>query len=275
LAGGYVIDLTAENLQEVVQASAQYPVVVLFWMPTDKANADLAITLGGIAAEFGGRFLLARADVAAQPQIAAAFQVQGVPTVVALLAGQPLPLFAGAASSEEIKPVLDQVLAAAEQNGITGRAPLDGEPAPEAAEPEEPPLPPLHQEAYDAIEAGDWAAAATAYQTALKQDPRDEMATSGLANVHLMQRVTGYDDAAIAAAAAAPDTLDSALLTADLDLFNGNVAPALDRLLQLLPTADAETKETIRVRLLEYFNLIGVTDPQVIKARQKLSLFLY
>ena len=274
-AGGYVIDVTTENFPQVAQASTQYPVLMLLWMPTDKANADLATTLGTIAAEFGGRFLLARADVAAEPQIAAAFQVQGVPTVIALLAGQPLPLFAGAATPEEIRPVLDQVLAAAEQNGITGRAPLDGVPAPMPEEIEEPPLPPLHQEAYDAIEAEDWEGAAAAYEKALKQDPRDEMAVSGLANVHLLQRVTGYDETAVSGAAANPDALDSVFLTADLDLFNGNVSGAFDRLLALLPDADAETKESIRVRLIEYFNLIGPAEPAVIKARQKLSLYLY
>jgi len=275
-AGGYVIDLTAENFQQVVQASTQYPVIVLLWLPTDQANADLATTLDAIATEFAGRFLLARADVATQPQIAAAFQVEGVPTVVAILAGQPLPLFAGAASSEEIKPVLDQVLTAAEQNGITGRAPRDGEPAPLPAEPEEPPLPPLHQEAYDAIEAGDWAAAANAFERAIKQDPSDSDAVSGLANVHLMQRVAGYNAAAIRTAAASDSaSLTDTLAASDLDLFEGNSSKALDRLLALLPDADAETKETIRVRLLDYFNLLGVTDPQVIKARQKLTLYLY
>jgi len=274
-AGGYVVDVTTETFPEVVQASAQFPVIMLLWVPTDKANADLATALGAIANEFAGRFLLARVDVAAEPQVAAAFQVQGVPTVIAVLAGQPLPLFAGTATSEEIRPVLDQVLAAAEQNGITGRAPLDGEAAPAVEEPEEPPLPPLHQEAYDAIEAGDWDAAAAAYQQALKQDPRDEMAVSGLANVHLMQRVTGYDDAAIKAAAEHPGELTSALTTADLDLFNGNTEGSFNRLLALLPDADADTKETIRLRLLEYFNLVGLTEPSVIKARQKLSLYLY
>jgi len=274
-AGGYVVDVTGETFPAIVQASAQYPVIMLLWMPTDKVNADLATTLGALSAEFGGRFLLARADVAAEPQIAAAFQVQGVPAVVALLAGQPLPLFAGAASAEEVRPVLDQVLAAAEQNGITGRAPLDGAAAPSPVEPEEPPLPPLHQEAYDAIEAGDWPAAADAYERALKQNPRDDMAVSGLANVHLMQRVTGYDDAAVKAAADAPSELTAVLLTADLDLFNGNTASSFDRLLALLPDADADAKEAIRVRLLEYFNLLGTGDPIVTKARQKLALYLY
>ena len=67
-----------------------------------------------------GRWLLARIDAEANPQIAQAFQAQSVPTVVAVLAGQPLPLFQGAYPRDQVRAVLDQVLAAAEANGITG-----------------------------------------------------------------------------------------------------------------------------------------------------------
>ncbi|MCL1801945.1 MAG: tetratricopeptide repeat protein [Promicromonosporaceae bacterium] len=276
VASGYVIDLTEANFPEVVQASTQYPVLVLLWMPTDKANADLAITLDALATEFAGRFLLARADVTTQSQIAAAFQVEGVPMVVALLAGQPLPLFAGAAAATDIRPVLDQVLQAAEQNGISGRAPLNGVPQEVPEQPVEPPLPPLHQAAYDALELGDLAGAATAYEQALKQNPHDDMATAGLAQVHLMQRAGTADPTEVRAAAAArPGDVDSALAVADLDLYDGHLDDAFGRLLELLPGADAETKEAVRVRLIEYFNLVGTSDPRVNKARQKLSLYLY
>ena len=57
------------------------------------------------------------------PQVAQAFQAQSVPTVVAVLAGQPLPLFQGAYPGDQVRAVLDQVLAAAEANGITGASP--------------------------------------------------------------------------------------------------------------------------------------------------------
>src|SRR5918997_3498631 len=146
-AGGYVVDLTEENFAQVVQDSARYPVIVLLWIPTDQANAELGTLLGRLADEYAGRFLLGRVDAQTSPQIAAAFQVQGVPTVVAVLQGQPLPLFQGAAEEQQIRGVLDQVLAAAEQNGVTGRAPAQGaQEEPPAAADEvttEEPLPPL------------------------------------------------------------------------------------------------------------------------------------
>ncbi len=278
-AGGYVLEVTEDNFPQLVQDSATYPVVVLLWIPTDQANAELGTTLGRLADEYAGRFLLGRVDAQQHPQIAAAFRVEGVPTVVAVLQGQPLPLFAGAAPEEQVRAVLDQVLAAAEQNGVTGRAPAqraDGAAAEAPEAPAEPELPPLHQEAYDAIEQGDYDAAIAAYTKALKQDPKDAMASAGLAQVRLLERTRDTDLQAVrAAAAAAPTDVEAQLAVADADMLGGKVPDAFDRLLELLPNLDAEGKEQVRVRLVEYFEVVGVTDPRVIKARQRLALYLY
>ncbi|WP_125774258.1 tetratricopeptide repeat protein [Antribacter gilvus] len=278
VAGGYVVDVTDTNFEQVVRDSTQFPVVVLLWIPTDQANAELATTLGTLADEYAGRFLLGRLDAEKYPQVAAAFQVQGVPTVVAVIQGQPLPLFAGNAPVDQVRGVIDQVLGAAEENGVTGRAPAQGGEAPqeEPEEEQEPPLPPLHQEAYDAIERDDLDTAVAAYERALKQDPRDSMASAGLAQVHLLQRTRGADLAAVRAAAAqAPDDVDAQLAVADLDLLGGKVEDALGRLLDLLPGASEDDKEKLRVRLLEYFEVAGPTDPRVSKARQRLAISLY
>ncbi|WP_435736594.1 tetratricopeptide repeat protein [Cellulosimicrobium sp. PMB13] len=279
-AGGYVVDVTDETFPQLVQDSTQYPVVVLLWIPTDQANAQIGTDLGALADEYAGRFLLARVDAQAYPQVAAAFQVQGVPTVVAVLQGQPLPLFQGAAPVEQIREVLDQVLQAAEANGVTGRVPSpDGAPDDDAAQPAaepEPELPPLHQEAYDAIERDDLDTAVAAYEKAIKQDPKDALAVAGLAQVHLLRRTRDADLNAVRAAAAdAPTDVDAQLAVADLDLLGGKVDDALGRLLDLLPGADADAKEKIRVRLLDYFEVVGPTDPRVGKARQRLAISLY
>ena len=280
-AGGFVVDVTDETFPQLVQDSTQYPVVVLLWIPTDQANAQLGTDLGALADEYAGRFLLARVDAQAHPQITAAFQVQGVPTVVAVLQGQPLPLFQGAAPLEQVRAVIDQVLEAAEANGVTGRVPAqdgtgqDAEADVAAPEPE-PELPPLHQEAYDAIERDDLDTAVAAYEKAIKQDPKDALAVAGLAQVRLLQRTRDADLAAARTAAAdAPTDVDAQLAVADLDLLGGKVDDALGRLLDLLPGADADAKEKVRVRLLDYFEVVGPADPRVGKARQRLAISLY
>ncbi len=280
-AGGYVVDLTDETFPEVIRSSTSYPVVVLLWIPTDQANAQLGTELGAIAEEFGGRFLLARVDAEQFPQVAAAFQVQGVPTVVAVLQGQPLPLFQGGASGEQIRAVLTQVLEAAKANGVTGTAPRQGGDAQDGAagEPQPEPeteLPPLHQEAYEAIERDDLDAAVDAYERAIKQDRHDSLAVAGLAQVRLLQRTRDTDLPAVRQAAAdAPQDVSAQLAVADLDMLGGKIDDAFGRLLDLLPTLDAENKEPVRVRLIEYFEVVGPADPRVGKARQRLAMSLY
>ena len=81
--------------------------------------------------------------------------------VVALVGGQPVPLFTGAVPEQQVREVFAQLLQLAAQNGVTGSSQVDGarpQPADEA-EAAEPALPPLHAEAFDAIEAGDYARA--------------------------------------------------------------------------------------------------------------------
>jgi len=277
VADGYVVDVTDETFQRLVEDSTRYPVVVLLWLPTDEANATLAQTLGTLAAQYQGRFLLGRVDVQAYPAVAAAFQVQGVPTVVAVLQGQPLPLFQGNASVEQIQGVLDQVLAAAEQNGVTGTVPAGDGTQPEAeAEPAEEPLPPLHQEAYDAIERDDLDAAVAAYTKAIKQDPSDALAKAGLAQVELLQRTSALQlQAARDAAAADPSDVDAALDVADLDLSGGKVDDAFGRLIDLVRTTSGDERERLRKRLVDYFEIVGTQDPRVAAARRALANALY
>lgn len=275
-AGGFVVDITDEMFPSVVQQSAQVPVVALLWVPTDAESARLATTLGTLAAEYAGRFLLVRIDASAYPQIAQAFQVQAFPTVVAVLAQQPVPLFQGVADDAQIRSVLDELLTAAEANGVTGvLAPPEGQPSvPAVAAEPEPALPPLHQKAYDAIEADDLDTAVAAYEQALREDPRDHLATAGLAQARLMLRARGADVAAVRSAAADhPEDVEAQLAVADLDLLGGKVEDALGRLIELVP--DAEDKDVLRKRLVEYFDLLGPQDPRVGPARRALTNALY
>ncbi len=275
--GPYTVDVTEATFGEVVQSSTQYPVVVLLWSARSPSSLDLARELGTLAERAAGGFQLARVDVDANRQVAAAFQVQSLPSVVAVLAGQPVPLFEGSYPAEQIAAVLDQLLAAAAANGVTGTAPRgDGDPADVETEPEEPPLPPLHQEAYDAIERGDLDAAATAYQQALRENPRDAMARAGLAQVGLLQRTQDVD--ARAARAAAADDLrdvDAQLVVADLDVLGGMVDDAFARLVDLVRVTAGEERERVRVRLVELFEVVGGEDPRVGPARRALASALY
>src|SRR5690606_32913785 len=128
-------------------------------------------------------------------------------------------------------------------------------------EPAEPELPPLHQEAYEAIERDDLDGAVGAYERALAQDPRDEMARAGLAQVQLLRRTRGVDPAAARAAAAAdPRDVDANLVVADLDVLGGMVEDAFARLVDLVRVTAGDEREAVRVRLVELFGVVGDAD---------------
>jgi putative thioredoxin len=269
-APGVVLEARDETFTSVLDLSSRVPVIVEFYAE------GIEPSLGPIVTSDGGRLVLATVDGNANPQLAQAFQVQQVPAVAAVVAGRPLQLFVGMPGEDEVRQVFEQVLELAAQNGVTGSVPV-GDAADEApAEPEEPPLPPLHQDAYDAIARGDFAAAVKAYTTAIAQDPRDSMAVAGLAQAKLLQRLDGAVAADVRSAAAdLPKDVDAQLAVADLDISGGHVDDAFGRLLDVFPALQPDEKDKIRVRLLEYFEIVGAEDPRVIAARRRLTMLLY
>lgn len=271
---GVVIPATDATFEAVIQLSARVPVVVEFYAP------GLEPALGAVVESYGGRLVLATVDGQANPQLAQAFQVREVPAVAAVIGGQPMNLFIGIPSDAELRQLFDQLLALAAQNGVNGRVDVagDGEAAGDGAdaEPVEAPLPPHHQEAFDAISAGDYATAIAEYRKALAENPRDALAAAGLAQVSLLQRVHGADAAAVRGAAAeAPSDVGAQLAVADLDASGGHLEDAFGRLLDLFPALDAEGKQLVRTRLLEYFEIAGPDDPRVHDARRRLTALLY
>ncbi|KQP01279.1 tetratricopeptide repeat protein [Leifsonia sp. Leaf264] len=272
-----VLNGTDENFGEVLELSQHVPVIVD--LAADWAEESVAFTavLQKLVRSFGGRFVLATVQAEANPQLAQAFRVESVPTTAAIVAGQPVPLFAGVVPEEQARGVLEQVLQLAAQNGVTGTASaLDADAAAEAAEPVEKPLPPHHAEAYAAIEDGDYPAAIGHYKTAIAQNPADREAVAGLAQVSLLFRLQGKTiDQIRNGAAAAPDDLDAQLDVADLDLSGGHIDDAFDRLLTLFPKLDAAGKNRVRERLLELFEVVGLEDPRVAPARRRLTGLLY
>ena len=267
------VDATEANFQDLVQLSAQIPVLFLLWSNRSLEASTLLHSLEGVVEGYAGKVVLAAADVDAFPQLAQAFQVQAIPTAVAVLKGQPVPLFEGPASDQEIRTLIDELLKVAEANGVTGSIGAG------AAGAEARPLPPLHQAAFDAIEAGDYAAAATAYRQALAEKPADAEAKAGLAQVELMGRLellTATEAEAVRQRAAEePDNIEVQLTVADLDISGGHIEDALNRIIAFIGRNFGPERETARVRLLELFDVVGISDQRVAKARQGLARVLF
>ncbi|KGJ73349.1 thioredoxin [Cryobacterium roopkundense] len=270
-----VLDGTDANFGELLELSNTVPVLVDLWAEWCEPCKQLTPVLERLVTEYAGKFVLAKVDVDSNPQLSQAFQAQSIPTVAAVIGGQPVQLFNGALPEAQIREVLARLLEVAAEQGVTGSAQVADSPAAEA-EPVEEPLPPHHVEAYEAIERGDYETARAEYRTALAQNPNDTMAVAGLAQASLLGRLQGKTlDDIRGGAASAPQDLDAQLLVADLDLSGGHVEDAFDRLLTLFPAQDPAGRNTIRERILELFEVVGLEDPRVAPTRKRLTALLY
>lgn len=282
---GLVMQADDSSFSSVLDISQTVPVLVCIVMDAQR-DEPMVRTLSDAVVTLKGRVVLVNVDATASPQIVASFQADELsaaeggqtPVVGAVLAGRPLQLFVGEQPAELIDQLLQQMLNIGEQNGITGSVTTpdmmgNGE---QATEPEAPPLSATHQEAFDAIERADYPTALAAYERALKENPKDDMARAGLAQVSLLSRLTGKSLADVRNAAASnPEDLARQLDVADLDLSGGHIDDAFERLLGLFPSATTEDRNIIRVRLLELFDVVGASDPRVLSARGKLTNLLF
>lgn len=269
-AGGFATTANDASFTQVLELSNTVPVIVEFF------GQGIEPTLEPTIAAFKGKFALVTVDATSNPQLVQAFQVQEVPTVAAVIGGRPVQLFSGIMPEKDLTEVLEQVLQLAAQSNVTGTLPAGEISDDDEQEPVEEPLPPLHQEAYDAITAGDFVTAIAKYETAITQNPRDQHAVAGLAQVSLLARLEKQTASSVRAAAAAdPHAVDAQLAVADLDVSGGHLGDAFARLLELFPAADADGKNAIRTRLLDYFEIAGAEDSRVADARRRLTLLLY
>lgn len=148
-----MIDITLQNFEaEVVAASMQTPVLVDFWAPWCGPCKSLGPVLEKLETEYEGRFKLAKIDSDQEQQLAQAFGVRSIPTVILMVNGQPVDGFAGALPEGKVKEFLDKHVPSAEA--------LQAEAETEEAE--------------ALIESGDPEAALTKLQEALAMNPAND-----------------------------------------------------------------------------------------------------
>ncbi|MBZ9640239.1 tetratricopeptide repeat protein [Streptomyces sp. PSKA30] len=276
-----VIDVDEAGFeQDVLQRSAEVPVVIDFWAEWCEPCKQLSPVLERLAVEYNGRFVLAKIDVDANQMLMQQFGIQGIPAVFAVVAGQALPLFQGAAGEAQIRQTLDQLVTVAEQRfGLTGlTVDPEAEPGGQAAPAQVPagPYDALLNAAAQALDAGDLGGAVQAYRNVLADDPGNPEAKLGLAQAELLQRVQGLDPQRVRKEAAEkPADAQAQIAAADLDLVGGHVEDAFGRLIDTVRRTAGEDRDAVRLRLLELFEVVGADDPRVTAARRALARALF
>ena len=274
-ASALVIDATEASFQtDVLDRSFQVPVLLDLWAEWCEPCKQLSPVLEKLAREADGAWILAKIDVDSNQRLAQALQVQSIPSVFAVIGGQLVPGFQGALPESQLREFIGAVLQAGQEAGLTGAVPVAAEAEKESAVPE-PPADPRFTAAEDAIEAGDYAQAAAAYEAILASEPANLDAKLALLQVHLLQRIEHLDPTVIARADAATGDVTLALDAADLTLAGGDVEGALRRLLATLRTTSGDDRDLVRGRLVEYFDLLGPDDPRVPGARRDLATALF
>jgi thioredoxin len=302
---GFVVDVTDETFNaDVIVRSQTVPVVVDLWADWCGPCKQLSPVLERLAAEANGGFVLAKVDADANPQVSAALsqvlQAQSIPLVVAFVDGQIANAFIGALPEAQVRQWIGQLLQVAAQYGIGPAAAEDadggeeGESGESAEAGQAGPAGPAGQgqpfpgvaddlgagamfgEAQQAMERGDLDAAAAAFEKVLAANPGDPVATMGLSQVGLIRRVESYDQAAVRREAAShPDDVDAQARLADVELANGSIESAFDRLLGTVRRTSGEDRDKARKHLVSLFEVFPPRDPRVMKARATLSSLLF
>lgn len=231
-----------ENLRQIMELSTKVPVLVEFH--ATEANS-LGAKLEKIVQSLAGKLVLVRIDGQKHGDIAAAFKVDAVPTVLALIKGQPVPLINGDLAEPELLAMVEKLMQVAAAQGLNGFVVVgDAKPADAVSE-----------RAYEALSAGDLAGAKKVFTAALAENPNNTEYASGLAQVELMERIQSENPH-----------------QADVLVASGHFEQGFRVLLDEF----AESKsDAIKHHLLELFKVAGQDDPDVLSARRRLASLLY
>jgi len=259
--------VTQSNLvAEFVKESNNQVVVLLCWSPRSAQAKEILEILGKLQVADKNTWLLGTVNVDTEAAVAQALQVQSVPVAIAIIQEQIIPLFESVPPVDQVRLVINKLLELAAGKGIGT--------APENTGPVEIPMEPEEEAAYAAMEKGDYAAAKASYQAWLKRKPNDPIATIGLAQADLMNRINGLDFA-LTLKNSKGDDLTSQLMCADIEIAQGDYEAAFNRLIAAVKSFTGDDRDKAKSHLLQLFNLVDPADTRLVKARGQLASALF
>jgi putative thioredoxin len=263
----FSLDVGSADFQEkVLDASHHAPVLVDFWAEWCAPCRILKPILEKLAAEYGGRFVLAKLNSDQNPELAARFGVRGIPNVKAFINGEMIDEFTGALPEAQIRAFIDGLLPSPAEplriaaQAARGRADLEVaaslladarelDPANEAVQLD---LAEIHIDAHQIDSA-------RAILDTLPHQAKDIDRLRALqARLKLVESGGGADPAALAARIAAnADDLDARLQLAHAQALAHDYRPALEHLLTIVRRDRNWQDEAARKSMLDLFTLLG------------------
>lgn len=287
-----IIDGTdASFMADVVQMSQTIPVIVDFWAKWCGPCKTLGPAIEAAVTKAKGKVRLVKIDVDANQVYAGQLRVQSIPTVYAFWQGQPVDGFQGALPASQVDEFVQKIAALAgdEDEGLAA--------AVEAAE--------------AMLGEGDVAGAAETFAAVLQEEPENAPAYAGLVRSYIVlgdldqaEAILNGAPAAIAkateldavhaqlelarqAANAGPVTELLAAVEADPDNHaarfdlatalhaQGEVAQAVDQLLELFRRDRTWNDGAAKTQLFKVFDALTATDPIALAGRRKLSSIIF
>lgn len=268
----YSLDVNLADFEEqVVAASDKQPVVIDFWAPWCAPCKSLKPLLEKLAAEYGGKFLLAKVNSDENQELSAKYGVRGIPAVKAMVNGKIVDEFTGALPEGEVRAWLEKII-------------------PSPAEE-------LRRAAQQKVDAGDLAGALKLLSEAAKIEPGNEWVRVDAAEILLAVRevdeakrlldslklpdivkddrvlqlmaqvkfaqmgASGEDEAALAARVASNgDDLEARFKLATMLIAANRHAEGMDQLLEIVQRDRAFKDDIGRKTLLDVFSLLGGSE---------------
>ena len=287
---GHVIDINQDQfVEEVVEKSKTIPVIVDFWAPWCGPCKQLTPALESIVNKKNGKIILAKINVDENQAIAAQLKIQSIPTVYGFVEGRPIDAFQGAQPESKIEAMIDKLIDATPGNEI----------------------PRLLKEAESFFQGKEYEKAKNLYENLIALDPGNVKIISGLLRTLLQlkkfedinEMLNSLDekvleDSEIKKIKKLVDNLHGDENSSSINeiekklksnpndknirlelsiehLKSNQIDKGFQELLILYEQDPKWNDEAAKKKLLEYFDMLGFNDPNVVKARKKLSSIMF